>query len=75
MDQAEQLYNLAKLIISSNIWIGTIFWIGLGIFFVMMISMCWGYFREAKSRLAKALLLTFWALAVVEMLVVTGLIL
>lgn len=73
MDLLVALLELCITIVRGNIWVGTAFWIGLGMFFVFGVSGTWGLVKEADGRIAKALLGLLWLCFLIELLVVIAL--
>ena len=65
-----EIINLAKDIIQGNIWIGTIFWISLGIFLTWMASWSWEIYKEETGR-TKVLMFFLWVISIVEIAAVT----
>jgi len=73
MGLVEQLLLAVKTIISGNIWIGTIFWIAVGMFFVMIISKTWDISQKIENKLCKAALIFVCVGFLFEMLIVISL--
>jgi len=70
LNEIYSVFELCRLILSSNIWVGTIFWIGVGIFFVFVLTGAWEAAQNEDIKWLKFLLLFFWVLLFVELLAV-----
>ena len=73
MNTFRSIVELCISIVQGNIWIGTAFWIGLGIAFAMLLAGAWNALQETNSRTGKAFIFGFWALLLLELLVVIAL--